>query len=170
MRIAFSIALSAAVWISPLSAQKLDFTAPDRLELFSDTDAEMNAAVSQAQATLPLFLTAVLGEDNVAMGGSLKVTFQTFPEDVGQEIIWVGDFRRTEDGSFVGYLNNQPVNLGDWELGHEVTFILEDIQDWSLEGEEGLWGNYTTRVIAAQPGNDHLWGILAEAPIPPDWE
>lgn len=43
------------------------------------------------------------------------------------------------------------------------------IQDWSLDGLDGRHGNYTTRVIAAQPGNEYLLQILSPQPLPAHW-
>jgi uncharacterized protein YegJ (DUF2314 family) len=163
----------------PALAQKLDPplappvappVAPDGIELFDGFDVTMNAAIAEAQASVPLFLDAVLDEFGISQAGSVKVAFQTFPEDVGMEIIWVTGFRRLPDGTFEGFLNNQPFNLGDWSQGDLVSFPLEAIEDWSLAAPEGLYGNYTTRVIAAQPGNEHLWQSLTPDPLPAEWQ
>lgn len=154
---------------TPATAQKADPAASGNLEVFSGTDAAMNAAIAQAQASLPLFLARVLDGDGRASTGSLKVSFQTFPTDVGDEIIWVGQFQRLPDGSFTGVLNNQPFNLGNWQMGELVAFPASAIQDWSLAGPQGLYGNYTTRVIAAQPGNGHIFQSLAPDPVPAAW-
>jgi uncharacterized protein YegJ (DUF2314 family) len=74
------------------------------------------------------------------------------------------------DGNFVGVLDNQPFNLGTWQLGDLVSFPESAIQDWSLEGPQGRYGNYTTRVIAAQPGNGHILAGLSATPLPAGWE
>ncbi|OAN71959.1 hypothetical protein A8B78_19755 [Jannaschia sp. EhC01] len=140
------------------------------LEFFPAGDVTMNAAIAEAQRTLPLFLSHVLGPDGVSREGSIKVSFQTFPTDQGDEIIWVTDFRRLPDGSFTGRLNNQPFHLGDWQRGDIVSFPASAIQDWSLPAPGGLFGNYTTRVIAAQPGNGHIFNSLAARVLPPEWE
>ncbi|MEX3014822.1 DUF2314 domain-containing protein [Gymnodinialimonas hymeniacidonis] len=165
------LALALLLLASPATAQKVDppVAAPDGLEFFEGTDPTMNAAILEAQRSLPGFLTEVLDENGIAQTGSLKVAFQTFPEDLGNEIIWVGNFRQLPDGSFEGFLNNQPFNLGNWSQGDRVTFPRGAIRDWSLPAPEGLYGNFTTRVIAAQPGNEYLWQSLTSNPIPANW-
>ncbi len=171
------LTLTLVLLSTPALAQKTDppedapaIIEAEGIELFEDTHIVMNEAVAEAQATLPLFLDFVLDEFGIAQGGSLKVAFQTFPQDIGHEIIWVAGFRQLEDGSFEGFLNNQPFNLGDWSQGDRVTFEAADVRDWSLATPEGLYGNYTTRVIAAQPGNDYLWQSLTPDPLPANWQ
>lgn len=175
MRI-FTALLLALSLTFPALAQKIDppddpaLIEADGIQLFEDTHIVMNNAIAEAQATVPLFLDFVLDDFGIAQGGSLKVAFQTFPEDVGEEIIWVTGFRRLEDGTFEGFLNNQPFNLGDWQQGDLVSFPDSSIRDWSLATPEGLYGNFTTRVIAAQPGNEHLLQSLTLDPLPIDWQ
>lgn len=166
-----ALILSCLLLAPPAFAQKADPVpqAPEGLELFDATDAAMNAAIAQAQASLPLFFAQVFDANGVAQRGSVKVSFTTFPDNVGQEIIWVGNLRRLPDGSFSGTLNNQPFNLGDWQIGTPVSFTLDQIEDWSHPSAQGNLGNFTTRVIAALPGNGHIWSSLANEPIPAGW-
>lgn len=162
-----SVALTLAPLTDPVAAQSAD---GDDLTFFEDSDAVMNAAIGEARRTLPLFLDYVLGPDGTAPIGTLKVSFQTFPQDVGDEIIWVDGFRRLPDGSFTGRLSNRPVYLGNWQVGTEVSFPENDIQDWGLRSTDGrLFGNYTTRVIAAQSGDPGLQSILTPDPLPQGW-
>ncbi|MEJ6395349.1 DUF2314 domain-containing protein [Gymnodinialimonas sp. 2305UL16-5] len=157
---------------APALAEKPDPvqpTAPDGLEFFDASDMTMNAAIAEAQATLPLFFDQVMDGNGMSQAGAIKVSFQTFPENVGNEIIWVGQFRRLPDGTFEGVLNNQPYNLGTWQQGDLVSFPASAIQDWSLSTPQGSLGNYTTRVIAAQPGNEYILQSLAPNPVPEDW-
>ncbi len=158
--------IAALTFASPAAAQKAD---PPALELFSAGDVTMNAAIAEAQRTLPALLGHVLSPNGVAQDGSLKVAFRTFPVNQGDEVIWVTAFRRLPDGTFEGRLNNQPFHLGDWQIGDTVTFPTSAIQDWSLPSPQGSYGNYTTRVIASQPGNEHLLVHLAPTPLPPNW-
>lgn len=167
-RIALSTLLLWALLPATLSTQSSD---GDDLTFFEASDQVMNAATDEARRTLPLFLDYVLAQDGAALAGTLKVAFQTFPVDVGEEIIWVDGFRRLPDGSFTGRLSNSPVYLGNWQVGTEVSFPESDIRDWGLRSTDGrLFGNYTTRVIAAQPGNEGLWDVLTPTPLPQGWE
>ncbi len=167
----FRITLITLLLATPALAQKVEPPAPQPgLEFFSAGDVTMNAAIAEAQRTLPLFLDHVTGADGQIHEGSVKVAFQTFPTDQGVEIIWVSPLSRNADGTFQGRLNNQPFHLGDWQRGDLVTFPESAIEDWSLPSPSGRYGNYTTRVIAAQPGNGHLFDSLAPSPLPPEWE
>ena len=171
MRALFLTLAASLLLVSPAEAQKLEPPeAAANLELFSAGNVTMNAAIAEAQRTLPLFLDAVLDDSGLSRNGAIKVSFQTFPVDQGAEIIWVTAFRRLPDGSFTGRLNNQPFHLGDWQLGDTVSFPASAIQDWGLIAPEGSYGNYTTRVIAAQPGNGHIFLNLSPDPLPADWQ
>ncbi|GAB5445564.1 DUF2314 domain-containing protein [Gymnodinialimonas sp.] len=161
--------------VALLTGPSLAETAPapspsDGLTPFAADDIGMNAAIAEAQRTLPLFLSHVVRADGLFTHGLLKVAFQTFPVDVGAEAIWVTPIRRRPDGWFEGRLDNHPVYLGDWQLGDLVEFPADDIRDWLLDGPDGLLGNFTTRVIAAQPGNAYLWDIPAPVALPEGWE
>lgn len=80
---------------TPATAQKVDPPiALDGLEVFSAGDVSMNAAIAEAQRTLPLFLDHVVQTNGLVNDGSLKVAFQTFPVDQGTEIIWVSPLAR----------------------------------------------------------------------------
>lgn len=164
--------LMSLALVTPLAAQvKGGGGGGDETTVFEEHDPVMNAAIAEAQAGLPSFLAEVLNADGESQGrGTVKVAFQTFPIDHGDEIIWVRDISQRADGQFTGFLNNAPVNLGDWREGSQVQFSYEMIQDWSLTSPAGrLWGNYTTRVIADLPGNGYLWDYLEPAPLPPGW-
>jgi uncharacterized protein YegJ (DUF2314 family) len=161
------LVLASLTLALPAWAQKAD---PPELELFSAGDVTMNAAIAEAQRTLPLFLSYVLDASGASIDGSVKVAFHTFPVDQGAEIIWVTAFRRNPDGSFTGRLNHQPFHLGDWRIGDTVTFPASAIEDWSLPDPSGSFGNYTTRVIAAQPGNGHIFQGLSPQPLPSNWQ
>jgi len=160
-----AVALSLSLGVSaPAPAQTGD------LALFAETDATMNEAILRARETLPAFLHQILDQNGRARGGTLKVSFQTFPQDVGNEVIWVSDFRRLPDGSFEGRLANQPFNLGNWREGTQVEFTYDSIADWGLPASNGqLFGNFTTRVIADQPGNEYLQQVLTPDPVPQSW-
>ena len=85
------------------------------------------------------------------------------------EIIWVQGLTQTQTG-FAGYLANAPVDLGPLRQGDYVEFQASQINDWAIRAPSGrLHGHYTTRVIAAMPGNAYLWDLLEPDPIPPEW-
>ncbi|MEO1240104.1 MAG: DUF2314 domain-containing protein [Pseudomonadota bacterium] len=141
----------------------------DPVTLFDDADATMNAAISEAVATLPIFLANAMTTDGFGLPSAmLKVAMPTVSGG-GDEIIWVEGISQTSTG-FAGYLANAPVDLGPLRHGDYVEFQAAQINDWGIRSPSGrLFGHYTTRVIAGLPGNAHIWDLLEPSPIPPDW-
>lgn len=142
---------------------------PDPVTLFENTDETMNAAIAEANASLPLFLTHAFSADGLGLPSAmLKVAIPAASQG-GDEVIWVSGLSRIPTG-FAGYLANAPVDLGDLREGDYVEFDASQISDWALRSPSGqLFGHYTTRVIADLPGNGHLWQLLEPHPIPTDW-
>jgi uncharacterized protein YegJ (DUF2314 family) len=142
---------------------------------YSDSDAQMQAAIGEARATLPLFLLhAIDAQGNSVAGSVLKVELRTVPgSDTESEHIWVTPFARLPDGSFVGLLANEPVNLGPLQAGDRVDFTKDMISDWHLDAPSGrYWGSYTSRVMHAAGafGDTPFNRIFEPDPIPPQWQ
>ena len=77
--------------LSPLSA--LGQAEPDKVVPFDPNDADMNAAVAQAQKTLPLFLSNTVDDQGFGPdAGYLKVAFPVEDPVMNTENIWVGPF------------------------------------------------------------------------------
>jgi len=141
----------------------------DPVTYFDRTDEVMNAAIAEARATLPVFLSQGFTTDGFGLPTTmLKVAIPVASGD-GNEIIWVDGLSRTSRG-FAGYLANAPVDLGALQLGDYVEFSQAQINDWGIQSPNGrLYGHYTTRVIAGLPGNAHLWDLLEPDTVPPEW-
>lgn len=157
-------------WASTLSAQGDG----DPVFNFSASDATMNTAIKTAIATLPRFFENAVDDEGFGVpGANLKVAFDVVNEGESQkEIIWVSPFKRFEDGSFVGLLANQPNFMPGLTQGDQVDFDLSMVRDWSLWTRENTsYGNFTTRVIAVQMGDqgrDLLDRMITPA-VPQDW-
>lgn len=141
---------------------------------FAADDAEMNAAIAEAQATLPLFLDHVVQDDGTAVEEAMIKVGLPAQGATGAliEHIWVGPFARMPDGSFIGLLANEPVDLGDLEEGDEVEFTGDMITDWHLPSPAGAaWGSYTLRVAHAQGsfGETPFEDMFEADPVPADW-
>lgn len=120
-----------------------DKTGPgDEMVQFRDQDAEMNAAIAEAKASLPQFL-ARLDAGETQPADSLKVAFST---SQGNEHIWVRQIARKGD-ELTGTLANEPNYMPGQHLGSVVTFPVALVSDWSYEKNGKRWGNYTTRVM-----------------------
>lgn len=141
---------------------------------FSENDSVMNAAIAEAQASLPLFLANTLAADGSGPdGGYLKVDFPVNAADVTSEVIWVGPFLAQDAENYVGLLANAPVHMGGLALYDRVSFTNDMIVDWSLQSDTGQrYGDYTTRVIIGQLPKDEsapFAGMFMEPAFPVDW-
>ncbi len=135
-----ALALSMALPLSPALAQNED---ADPMEMVEESDPVMNAAIAEAQATLPEWL-AVL-EDPPA--GYEYIVFK-FPLE-GWEHIWVENVRRDGD-VLVGTLSNNPYNE-KYALGDTVRVNLSDVSDWAYYDERGIaHGHRTTAALFGQ--------------------
>lgn len=139
MRGLLSTSLAAALLAAaaPTLAQNPD--ADPVIEVASD-DPEMDAAIAEAQRTLPEFL-AVL-RDAPAGTGDIGIKFPLG----GWEHIWV-DKLRLDGDAIVGRLGNHPVQEG-YGIGDEVRVPLAEISDWAYRSPDGVMrGHRTTRVL-----------------------
>ncbi|MCU0829538.1 MAG: DUF2314 domain-containing protein [Tabrizicola sp.] len=163
----------------PAVIAALALTAPavaqDPVIDYATDDPQMNTAIAEAQATLPLFLAHALDAQGKGSDVALvKVGFPTVDSsEMDVEHIWVSLFARHEDGSFTGMLANEPVALGDLRAGDEVAFTQAMISDWHMTAPSGLfWGSYTSRVMYEQGAfGDTPFDQLFEAdPVPAGWK
>jgi len=134
---AWALAMLALAPIAPAYAQQEE---GDPIVEVESSDAKMNAAIAEANATLDEWL-AVL-ENPPA--GTNNIAFK-FPLE-GWEHIWVGSVVR--DGDFLlGQLNNNP-HADGWSIGDFVRVPLSDVSDWAYTDRNGYThGHRTTRVL-----------------------
>ena len=167
IRVLSALLVVLAFGVAATAQTKPDARPPeqgDPVTEFAPGDVVMNAAIAEANATLPLFLTYGF-TDPTAM---LKVAMPMVTTNA-DEIIWVEGLSRTATG-FAGYLANAPVDLGALRRGDYVEFEASQINDWGLRSADGrLYGHYTTRVIADLPGNASMWQSLMPDPVPNTW-
>ena len=106
-------------------------------------DAEMDAAIQQAQASLDTFLALKASPPPGASGFKLKVVVR---DGDRREVMWVMPFTQTDTG-FVGILGDQPEYVTNVHNGQKLTFTRADIADWgySLNGKQK--GSFTVCVI-----------------------
>ena len=114
----------------------------DDIVQFVQQNTEMNAAIAQAKASLPVFL-ARLDANQIQPTDSLKVGF---PAGEGHEHIWVNQIAREGD-QLTGVLANEPNAMPGQHRGSVVVFPIALVSDWSYEKDGKRWGNYTTRVM-----------------------
>jgi len=132
--------LLAAACPSVALAQNPD--ADPTIEIAAD-DPVMDAAIAEAQRTLPAFLAVLAHPPAGAEGFVIK-----FPLG-GWEHIWVDNLARDGD-RITGTLANAPEQEGH-RLGERVSVPLAEVSDWAYRAPDGVMqGHRTTRVLMAQ--------------------
>lgn len=135
-------ALTLFAAAAPASAQT---AGGDPIIDYAAKDAAMNAAIAEAQRTLPVFWARQFGE---ARDGSEMVKVALPASNGGHEHIWVVRVERVGDG-YRGNLDNHPQRLPGLSRGSEISFTADMISDWAYEHKGRLWGGYTLRVMLA---------------------
>jgi uncharacterized protein YegJ (DUF2314 family) len=142
MRGLIRTSLAAALFAAALSAAPALAQNPDAdpvIEVAAD-DPAMDAAIAEAQRTLPEFLAMLRDPPRGADGFGIKYPLG------GWEHIWV-DTLRLDGDAIVGRLGNHPVQEG-FAIGDEVRVPLAEISDWAYFAPDGVMqGHRTTRVL-----------------------
>lgn len=158
-------ALAAIAFGAPAFAQK-----PDRVYLYEEQDAAMSEAVAQARASYAQFLAVFrAARESERDRYMVKIGMPT-PMDQ-PEHIWV-DGLHFEGEALVGALANEPAYLPGLHRGARVVVETDAISDWSIMTAQGMFGNFTTRVMlpVLPPAEaDHLRRLLTPNPIPDEW-
>jgi uncharacterized protein YegJ (DUF2314 family) len=110
-------------------------------------DAEMNAAIAKAQATLPTFWSSFEKPGNGEERFTLKVRFPAGrPGGPRDEHIWVDSIERLATGRLAGRLANGPRDIAG-KFGDRVEFGSEQISDWMFMRNGKIVGGETIRVL-----------------------
>ena len=132
---------------SPVRADEAS-TAPEESEPvveIAGQDAEMNAAIQGARASINVFMETALAQEGAV--GMLKVAV---PHDGGVEFLWMY-FQRVADGKVFGVLDNDGAKASV-KAGDPYTAPMDAIADWMVfypPLESGsIFGSLTTRVMA----------------------
>ncbi len=157
-----------------LALWPLSVAAGDDVIGFDTDDPVMSAAVREAQATLPRFMTQLGSDPWLAKTAFLKVALPVTVGNTGatDEVIWVTGFRETAPGRFQGKLAREPDHLMGLSAGSTVGFATSQIRDWAAVIDGRGYGYYTLRVmlpvIEAEEAVE-LRGFLAPEPVPAGW-
>ena len=133
--------LSAALLC--LSVTALADPVADKTMRVKTEDAEMNAAIQTAQASLDSFLILSAKPPKGTSGFKLKVKVT---DKHGTEVMWVTPFQQTGTG-FTGILADTPERVTSVKSGQQFTFTRSQIADWgySLRGKQR--GSFTVCVL-----------------------
>ncbi len=121
------------------SAERKDIIPVDR------NDAEMNAAIKEAQRTLPQFWSQ-LDREGDGFSGLLKVFFTDPGDDEGGEHMWVRVTARSEE-EVRGILLDTPGWLKSVKCGDQVRFPTGRITDWLYVENGKARGAFTEKLL-----------------------
>ncbi len=107
----------------------------------SSPDADMNAAMQQAQKSLPSFIKALQAPSATQSEFALKARF---PYGGGKdaEYMWVNGLTYA-NGKFQGVLDSTPQHATNYHAGQPVTVETPDVADWVIIDAGKLLGGYT---------------------------
>ncbi len=127
-------ALPALCWSAPKD---------DRIVSVQSQDAEMNAAIAKAQASLDEFLALAGHPPAGASEFRLKVRIH---DAYGTEHMWVSPFRQTA-GGFDGILADDPETVRSVHNGQKLAFTRAEVTDWGYVQNGKQKGSFTVCVL-----------------------
>jgi len=139
-------ALAAALALfTVLGATSASVRAEDRSPVIDvrSGDPEMNAAITQARATLRKFWASYQAPKESETGHSLKVRFP-YGTNSGEHI-WMAEVKKISDTAYSGRFANAPVHLRGKRAGDQVEFTEADISDWMFLRNGKIVGGETIR-------------------------
>jgi uncharacterized protein YegJ (DUF2314 family) len=107
-------------------------------------DAEMNASIGRARATLPTFWASFDAPKGTETGHSLKVRF---PTRNGAEHIWMADLKKLPNGTYSARFANRPRDLPGKQEGDLAEFRDADISDWMFTRNDKIVGGETIKPL-----------------------
>ncbi len=124
----------------------------DKIINVSSDDAEMNAAIAKARASLPDFWKVYGKPEHGESDFSLKVKINDKEQT---EYFWVVDLDQ-RDGKIFGTINNDPDIVKNVKLGDRIAVNEPDISDWLYLRNGKMVGNYTLRALFKQMSKDEV--------------
>jgi uncharacterized protein YegJ (DUF2314 family) len=136
-----------------------EFMSDDETVPFSSDDAQMDAAISEAKASIRNFFEAFFHPKEGQRGFLVKVVFD---EDDRREHIWMADLNFHGEKP-TGVIANEP-GLPSLKFMQRVAFEASYISDWMYIEDGYLVGGYTTRVIRDRMSAEERKRHDAQAP------
>jgi len=116
---------------------------------YSGDDAEMNAAIREAQRRLPEFRRALdadaLRVIPTILGALAKVRFESAVTGAAEHM-WIED-AGFEGENVVGTLASEPKNIPQLRKGEWVSAPVEAISDWVYRQDNRTFGGFTIRLM-----------------------
>lgn len=135
--------LALAVLAGSCSLAEAAPASEDRVVHVASTDKAMQAAIKQAQQTLPGFLVLAANPPAGTEGYRLKVEMS---DPNGSEHFWVAPFKIVR-GGFLGVIANEPQIVKNVKLGQVVQFKRARISDWGYVRNGRQVGSFTVCVL-----------------------
>ena len=143
---ALPITFLAICLLSIVSTGCSDRGKEDKVVTVEDDDAEMNAAIAKARASLPQFWAAFEKRTNGESDFALKVQIT---DSNGTEHFWATEIER-RDGNIMGTINNDPNIVESVKLGERIVIPEADISDWLHMRHGKMVGNATVKPLFKQ--------------------
>lgn len=118
----------------------------DRVIGVADEDAEMNAAIARARATLPVFWASYDVPKGSETEHSLKVRFSTAGAVAGEHI-WMNQVKKLPSGEYAARFADMPKNLPGKRFGDLAAFRDADISDWMFMRNGKIVGGETIKPL-----------------------
>ncbi len=112
------------------------------LSRVSSPDADMNAAMQQAQKSLPSFIKALQAPSATQSQFALKARFPYGINGREAEYMWVNGLTYA-NGKFQGVLDSTPQHATNYHAGQPVTVETPDVADWVIIDAGKLLGGFT---------------------------
>jgi uncharacterized protein YegJ (DUF2314 family) len=145
MKLIFTICLLIIV-TSGCNEKSSQTNQGDSVIKVADGDAEMNAAISNAKATLTSFITTLHAPQSNQNYFLIKGKFASGDS---YEHIWVADI--SFDGSnFCGVVANEPEKSSGLSFKQKVEVATTNVTDWMYVQDGKLVGGFTSRVLRSR--------------------
>jgi uncharacterized protein YegJ (DUF2314 family) len=140
--------MRALYLLAYLAAAMLALRADDPMISVDSDDAQMNAAIAHAKATLSSFIKIYQSSGADSYSIKLPIT------DKGQtEFFWLSDISYA-DGKFTGTIDNDPELVHNVKLGQKMTVDSSQVADWLYMKGDKMYGNFTMRVLLPKMSPD----------------
>ena len=127
-------------------------------------DAEMQAAIEQAQGSLADFLGMLACPREGQSCFGIKARFPIPGAPGEHEHIWLSDVRHTGEG-LSGRIANDPQLIADLHVKDEVVVRIEDVTDWMVIEKGTLLGGFPASLPTA-PSLPHPGAAPGCVPVP----
>ena len=147
-----------------LAASPGAWAAEDKVIGVSPDDAEMNAAIAKARASLGEFWREFASPGKGVDEFCLKVRIS---DGRNTEHFWLREIKRN-GAKISGVIDNDPTDVKTVKLGQRYEFTEADISDWSFQRNGKIVGNETMRPLLAKmpPDEAQYYRDMLETPPP----